>query len=408
MSPISRRPRLSDHLLRDADSIAADVGTLEAERWASGWLGQAWVSAPMTERRADQRLCAEVVAQVSAAPSPEGLAAVTALSRVAPAADRAMLNRAVESLARRHPCPPWAGQPPATPIRAWRAVDVWDSERVLFVEYSEACGTPQHTLMASIVEPGGLIIEKLAVLRPGVADRWDSLREAEEVPMPVSEQPVDAVLADLAHALRTTDQVWPRPDDEDFVELRALAWARSLANLPDIPPMPALADAERCDLVEAFVADVHRTGIGAARTDIEVTRHLARLFLEFGEVSFPAGPLAWSPGWVAVFLTGWLPRKVFLDGPRSSALPETLRHWVRFALRQRGVPEAWIAPVAVAVDDYLPAYAEATDDESAWTPTKQIAAELAARGVHPADSAAVDLVTQDINAERLVHRLFDR
>ena len=226
--------------------------------------------------------------------------------------------------------------------------------------------------------------------------------------MPVHEDRVAAVLADLANALRTTDQIWPRPDDEDFVELRALAWSRSLGHLPEIPELAVLADAERAALIEAFVADVRGTGMGAARTDIGVTRELARLFLEFGEDSFPAGPLAWSPGWVAVFLTGWLPRKVFLDGPRGAALPDTLRHWVRFALRRRAVPEPWIAPVVVAVDDYLPAYAEATDDEAAWTPTKQIAAELAAQGVHPADSDAVDLVTQDINAERLVHRLFDR
>src|SRR5438477_528103 len=80
---------------------------------------------------------------------------------------------------------------------------------------------------------------------PVAAQHWADLREPDEVPMPVVEQPVEAVLAELAAAMRQTDMYWPRPDDEDYVELRALAWARCRRYLPDWPDAPDLPDEQR-------------------------------------------------------------------------------------------------------------------------------------------------------------------
>jgi hypothetical protein len=47
------------------------------------------------------------------------------------------------------------------------------------------------------------------------------------------------------------------------------------------------------------------------------------------------------------------------------------------------------------------------DDESSWGPAKQIAAELAARGVDLTDKAAVDAVISELNATRLAQRLIE-
>lgn len=80
---------------------------------------------------------------------------------------------------------------------------------------------------------GGTMVAKLGVLREGAAEHWSRMRDAGEVPMPVVEVPVPQALADLAGALRTTDMYWPRHDDEDFVEVRALAWSRCREFLPD-------------------------------------------------------------------------------------------------------------------------------------------------------------------------------
>ena len=94
------------------------------------------------------------------------------------------------------------------------------------------------------------------------------------------------MLAELAAALRQADMLWPRHDDEDFVGLRALAWARCRDHLGDWPEWGTLPEAERAALIEDFVATA---GLG----DDDVTRSLADLFLDYGDGYITAGALAW-------------------------------------------------------------------------------------------------------------------
>lgn len=121
-------------------------------------------------------------------------------------------------------------------------MDVWDNERVLFIDYD---GPRPHTLMAQIDQTGGVLVEKLAVLEPGAATRWNHLHDPQQVPMPITTQPVTQVLAELTDALRTTDMTWPRNDDEDFLTHRALAWSGCRDHLPNWPEHAELPDTER-------------------------------------------------------------------------------------------------------------------------------------------------------------------
>jgi hypothetical protein len=383
-------------MLRDARQMTGLTDPLRAETWASEWLGDAWLMAPMGEREAEHQLCMQVCGRARTTPSPHGLAAVAALARVAPAADIKMLNETVDILAETQPLPPWhAAEPDWTPTAAWRAVDVWDSEQVLLVDYD---GPHPHTLMAQIYKTGGLLIGKLAVLEPGAADRWDEIRAGEKVPMPISEQPVADVLADLADALHITDITWPRNDDEDFVGNRALAWSRCREHFSFDWSEPAgLPDSERSRLIDEFAA--------SSRLDDEVSRSLADLFLDYGEGYIRSGPLRWSPGEVMLFLTDWLPRKAMLDAGQRQALPDTLRQWLTFALTQCGTDPQWITPVVEAVDTHLPEFREAFDDSTAWGPAKEIAAALTDRGIDLTDKQAVEEAIHALNAERLARRL---
>jgi hypothetical protein len=398
--PVRRSPRplrRSDLMLRDARQITSLADPLQAEAWASRWLGQAWLNAPMGEREAEHQLCMEVCGRASTTPSPHGLAAVAALARVAPAADITMLTETIGILAETQPLPLWhaAAETGWTSVAAWRAVDVWDSERVLLIDYD---GPHSHTLMAQIYQAGGLLIGKLAILEPGAVDRWGQLRADEEVPMPVTKQPVADVLADLATALHTTDITWPRNDDEDFVDHRALAWSRCREHLSrDWSEPVGLPDSERRRLIDEFTASSER--------DDEVSRSLADLFLDYGEGYIQAGPLCWSPGEVMLFLTHWLPRKAILDADQRQALPDILRQWLTFALTQRGIDPQWITPVVEEVDSHLPEFRDAFNDHSAWGPAKEIAAALADRGVDLTDRQAIEEAIHALNAERLARRL---
>ncbi|MEH1125784.1 hypothetical protein [Micromonospora sp. CPCC 206061] len=381
--------------MRDAASLTSEEGVLGVEQWASGWLGRAWLAAGIGEREPERQLCLEVIGRASSRPSPHGLAAVAAMRRVAAPSEVSMLDGTINILSGSQPPPPWSDVPPFEPVASWRAVDAWDSEHVLFVEYG---GPVPHTLMAQIVHVGGVLVEKLALLEPGAALSWERLREPGEVPMPMVECPVTETLAELAHALRITDMTFPRQDDEDFVDLRAMAWSRCRPHLPDWPDRQPLSDVDRDRLLDDFAADT---------TDLDDTvgRSLAELFLDYGEGYMATGPLCWSPDWVELFLTDWLPRKGVLDAGQRAALPEVLRCWIRFALSRRGVDPVWIAPVVAAVDTYLPGFIEAFDDTTAWGPAKQIAAELAVRGVDLSDKEAVDGAVRALNAERLARYL---
>lgn len=393
----ARKVRLSDRALQDARRIEGARDVLDAEMWASDWLGRAWVGAPLGEREAEQALCVEVTGRASRHPSRHGLVAVAALCRVAPESEHDMLRDAVAILAETQPQPAFLPASEWTPVAGWRAVDVWESERVLFVEFD---GPSPHTLMASVLDVGGVVVNKLAVLQPGAAAAWGELREDGEVPMPLSSRPAEEVLAELAAALRQTDMLWPRHDDEDFVGLRALTWARCRGHLGDWPEWEPLPEHQRISLIDDFVA----TG---GLPDDDVTRSLADLFLDYGDGYITAGPLAWNPAAVMLFLADWVPRKVALDAEQRAALPEALRRWLRFALVRRGVAPQWIDPVVAEVDASLPDFEEAYDDQSSWGPAKAVVTELAKRDVDLTDREAVDDAIRALNAEQLARRLVD-
>lgn len=398
-----RPPRLVDLLLRDARRLTGLDDALSAETWASDWLGRAWASAALGEREAEHSLCAQVCSRARATPSPHALAAVAALARVAPATETALLEQAVDTLTQTQPPPPWCASkhPPGwTATAAWRAVDVWDSQRVLFIDYD---GPHPHTLMAHIHAVGGIEIAKLAILQPGAAAGWERLREESEVPMPLDAQPVTDVLAELADALRATDMTWPRNDDDDFVDNRALAWSRSREHLPEWPEHLELSDAERRGLLDRFTTSIGEV-VGA---EPDVVRSLAELFLDYGEGYIISGPLSWSPDQVMLFLSDWLPRKAILDADQRNALPRVLGQWITFALTERGIDPPWINPVLDAVNIHLPEFQAAFDDTTAWGPAKQIAAALTERGIDLTNRQAVDDAIRALNAERLAQRLIE-
>ena len=362
--PARRSPRPlhpADLLLGEARDIVELDDVLTVEMWASSWLGRAWSAA---------------------------------LARVAPAADMSMLAETVAMLAETQPVPGWHTGAGWTPAAAWRAVDVYDSERVLLIDYD---GPHPHTLLAQLCQVGGLMIDKLVVLEPGVATGWDELCEPTDVPMPMRQAPVTDVLGDLAHALRVTDMTWPRNDDEDFLDTRALAWSRCRDHLPDWPDHAELPELQRRQLIQDFATDSGR--------DDQVSRSLAELLLDYGEGYIGAGPLCWSPGEVMVLLTDWLPRKAILDADQRAALPAVLRRWLRFALTQRDISPEWIGPVLDAVDTYLPVFEDAFDNETAWGPAKQVAAALTERGIDLTDPHAIDNAIHQLNAEQLAHQL---
>jgi hypothetical protein len=393
--PIASAP-LAAVALRDASQITAGVDSLNAETWASGALGSAWETAGIMDREPEASFCRDVARRAVAHPSPQGLAAVAALRRLVGVAERHEIDEAFDVLSRNQPRPDWIDDPPPAPTAGWRAVDPWGSRSALFVEYADP---RPYTLMAGILEATGSTVQTLRILRAGAAQSWPG-ESGIEVPMPVVAMPASDVLAELAVALERTDRTIPRPDDESFVALRALAWSRCRAyqaterTWEDMPPE------ERERLIAAYIAE-------SGQPDTATIRFLAGLFLDYGVNYITTDALAWSPDRVWLFLADWLPRKAILDADDRRELPEALRRWVRFALRRRGVEERWVEPVVAAVDEHLAEFEDAFGDPAASGPAKALAVELKRRGVDLSDDAATEDAISALNAENLARRIIN-
>jgi hypothetical protein len=381
----------ASQLLGNARRIGGFDNALHAEIWASAGLGKAWASAGLGEDEPEHRLCMQVIDQASTTPTSHGLEALAALSRVAPAAAVGLLNDVITVLAKNELLPSWCSDTAWTPRAAWRAVDVYDSARTLLIDYD---GPIPHTLMADLYQVGGLEVRAITILAPSAAEEWEEIRPPGVVPMPLAVAPATEVLAELAHALRMTDMVWPRSDDEDFADCRALAWSRCGDYLSDWPQHRELTESQRGRLIADFLA---RSGCDDA------SRVLVELLLDYGQGYISAGPLHWSPEEVMVFLCDWLPRKAILEPADRIALPQVLRAWLEFALTRRGIAPEWIDPVVAAVDICLPILDDAIDDETAWGPAKQLANALTHRGVDFTDPDAIGQAIRQLNAENQAH-----
>lgn len=359
----SRSPRRDDPIaliVDQARSLVREEDAVLAEAWASELLGTTWDAARQAEdgdgTDAEVALVAMLAERVQRHPSAAGLAALHAFARVAPAEGGPIARAVIAAMPATLPPPAFTAAPLPEPVRAWTAVDVWGAERMIFVEYEQ----PEvHTLVAQVLDVAGRLVESLALAMGGqVAQDWAAHRDEDDVPMEPVETPVADALADLVDALASTELAADPPVTEDFVSLRALAWARAVeyATEPrDREPTPSEAK-ER--LVEEFLA----TGVVP---DDETSRRLARAFVEFGDMALADGPLAWSPIAVLGMLGAGLPGRVPLDDDEVTALPDVLRAWLRFALERREVPERWIEPVLDAVDEGMRSYREALEPAEA-------------------------------------------
>jgi hypothetical protein len=170
-------------LLDQAALIGGFENALHAEIWASSKLGIAWTKAGLGEKEPEHQLCMHVINQARATPTLHGLLALVALSRVAPATAVAPLSKAVNVLSKNELLPSWCSDTVWTPRAAWRAVDVYDSARMLLIDYDEP---EPHTLMAGLYQVGGLEVRAITILSPNAAEDWEEIRPPGEVPMPLA------------------------------------------------------------------------------------------------------------------------------------------------------------------------------------------------------------------------------
>ncbi|MBN6058263.1 hypothetical protein JYK22_40450, partial [Nonomuraea sp. RK-328] len=161
-------------------------------------------------------------------------------------------------------------------------------------------GKEPHLLVVAVDQVnGGLAVDAL-VEEPKFLD--DLSLEASE-PRVVAGRVLDA--------LELTDRVMGAAVADTFPEVRPLALARALT-VPD-PVRPAPDDT-----------------LSRFHDDLPATKGAEEAFAKLAEF-IGDRPLWWSPGRVSQFLTSWLPREAILSPDATSAMPDVVRAWSRFA-----------------------------------------------------------------------------
>jgi hypothetical protein len=398
----ARPPHPADEAIADARDLLNEPSRLLAEISASSWLGKAWISADAREHDPEQMLFLGVVGRAHNRPTPQAHVAVHALRLVAPASEYKLLDESIAMLDESFAAPTWAGTAPPEPVAAYVADDPWGSEQGLLIEYG---GDDPHCLLAHVTYAGGTVVQTIGLVEAGTAQGWDERIAEDETPMPLVERPIEEVFGKLDAALRYSARLWPKHDDDGYVDLRALAAARCAAVLPndigeDASEWEPTPEAEQEVLIDDFIRE-------SGLPDDFVTRSVAGYCIDYGDGYIAGGVLAWSPDEVELFLLDWLPRKTMLDAEQSAAVPAVTRAWVQFALTRAGLEQRWIDPVVAAVDECADEFAEANADEAAWGPSKQVLMDLVARGVDLSDPDELEAGMRAYNAEQLARRALD-
>ncbi|WP_431835503.1 hypothetical protein [Cellulomonas sp. Y8] len=333
---------------------------------ASSWLGLAWSTRDTVATDAEGDLVREIARAQRSRPDRAG-AALAALAAIAvpPWGDeaRAALPAAASA----------DSDGPPRPVSARRWSDAWDSERLYVLAYAEPV---PHSVVVKAVMLDGVVVEELVVEVPG---------ESTPPPEDSARDDIDAVLAEVADALRQTDELWPARDDGEYSEARAFArWlVQGAPRL--VEPRPSLSAAERAWMVDELVARRWPW----SRLDEPTVRQFARIFIRYGERLLFAGPLAWSPTAAVHFLLDWFPAEVSVDPEVGSEVPALLSVWVQIALERRGLTQEHIDEVVEAVVSVEDEFTESLPDPEWDAFREEITRRVEAEGSTLRNGAAV-------------------
>jgi hypothetical protein len=346
--------RLFEGVLRSARNHLVHAGNpLAAEVWASALLS-IWQSEPSSTdpTETEDGFGEALVRHARADGTPEAAATLWALAGVVPIRMATRARTAAASLERTGiAAPAWAAEVgQARPTEAWVGRDVYGDQEIVIVGFAypdTAEGDREHTVCV-LVDHNLAGMAKDAYLASGLATTLARWRDAEVNGITLEPVTLAAAAARLEDALLATEI---SEDDNRagtrLVELRALLAAR-LEALP-IPDRPGTGELEldtRDRLVAEFLSSPEAEGLLAEPAVVGICHSLVSFRADHGD----GEPLRWSPTLASMCLLHHFPTRVDLDDADLALIPDVLCAWVRFAGRQRRLPEGATEQVVDAVE----------------------------------------------------------
>jgi hypothetical protein len=372
--------RLFDGVLRSARNHLVHAGSpLAAEVWASGLLS-VWQTEPAsaTPAEVDDGFGEALVRHARADGTPEAAATLWALAGVVPTRLATKARTAAASLERSGiAAPTWAAEVgQARPTEAWVGRDVYGDQEIVIVGFvypksPGARGVPEGAGARGVPEGAGVRaapedaehtvcvlvdhnlggMAKDAYLASGLATTLARWRDAEVNGITLERITPAAAAARLEDALLAAEIGGDDSAATRLVELRALLAAR-LEALP-IPERSGTGELDlhhRERLVAEFLSSPEAEGLLAEPAVVGICHSLVAYRADHGD----GEPLRWSPTLASMCLLHHFPTRVGLDEADVALVPDVLCAWVRFAGRQRGLPEGATERVVAAVDACRP------------------------------------------------------
>ncbi|MGH2879290.1 MAG: plasmid pRiA4b ORF-3 family protein [Solirubrobacteraceae bacterium] len=401
-APLSEEVRIARTI---AKSAAALDSALDAEAWASHLLGtfrEQRHGLPFPEAvGVDTALLfgEPLVRRLATFDDP---AATVALASIAELEDGELGVLAAQLLASSTPVagvPRWIKQIGESDVvgAAVMSEAVFDDARTVLLESRHPDGETMALGVLIDRNLGGLAKDVLlaeSIEQVAGAMGRHSVGEQGELELEQIEPGVAAGL--IRAAIARTDMTWNPPVDDDFWSGRALALLRAeqTPGVVEPPERTELSSKERDRLREEFLSSPEGREFAPDGEEAWV----ASLAIDFCAGYTDGDPLRWSPVVVELFMTDWVPRKVLATPELLDRLPAALDAWVRFAARQRGIPQWAAEETRESIVKWVEEMVNAALDPAVGGPSKQFLLAAKTAGVDLEDELALDAFVKGWNA----------
>jgi len=353
--------RLFEGVLRSArNHLVPATSPLAAEVWASALLS-VWQAEPSSPDLADtdDGFGEALVRHARGEGTPEAAAILWALAGVVPNRLATKARTAAASLERGGvPAPAWAAEVGRSrPTEAWVGRDLYGDQEIVIVGFAYAAGDGEpgardmardreHSLCVLVDHNlGGMAKDAyIASALPATLARW---RDAEAEGITLEPITLAAAAARLEDALLATEIGEDDNAGTRLIELRALLATRLEAlPLPERSGTGELDLGHRDRLVADFLSSPEAEGLLAEPAVVGICHSLVAYRADHGD----GEPLRWSPTLAGMCLLHHFPSRAGIDEVDVALVPDVLCAWVRFAGRQRGLPEGATERVVASVD----------------------------------------------------------
>lgn len=381
-------------------SAATIESAVEAELNASELLGMPWREREFEDpEEIEAELGGMLVDEIAGHGGPGALVLLKGIAALAGPALAAKATRLADRIGTATSRPAWLEAiGTARPERTAMIFDsIFDDGRTWFIESVNDLG---ERLTVGIYIDNNLGCAAKDILVAATVEKIKEIYEENREPFgTVRFEDVDPGLAAarIRAAMVLTDDTFGALTADEYASYRALALNR-VATLPEADPddgRPEMTEAEREDLLARFFASPDGEGVTPGSDAASVIDHA---------IDFTAGytdgrPLRWSPVTVGMFMANWLPHKVVADDEYFAAVPDTLSGWLRFAGRERGIPDSAVTQTLEAVREFTQDLTDAVADSSKVDgPAENLVAAMREAGVDPTDEEALQSFIAGWNA----------